>query len=304
MRKFLVLFVVLPLLIALPAGAALAKPGNVKASGERARIEAESRGGLLGGDVKASSERARIETENRGVLKGLKQRLGALNSKEGENQVRFSDVKEHWAKSSINKMSAIGLFNGYGDGTFRPDDPITGAEAVALVMRMADVDEPEEDIDTGDAPDWAKKSVQKAVYKGVININRFHSQVQASRAQTAVMVAKALNLSPVDTAGIPFVDGVLISPEDAGYIMALYQAGIIKGTPDGRFNPNSSITRAEMAVIMERIVSQQQDESQTNAEGGTGGVQTSNEETAGSGAMTQTGDAEQASENTQTSGTQ
>ena len=208
MRKFLSLVVALLLVITLSAGAALAKPGNAKAASERARIETESRSGLLEGDVKAASERVRIETENRGsVLKDLKQKLDAVNSEEGQkNQGRFSDVKDHWAKSAIEKMSAAGVFKGDPDGSFRPDDPITGAETVTLVMRLTDADEQEaeDDVDTGDAPDWAKKSVQRAVYKGVININRFHSHKQASRVETAIIVAKALNLQPVDTADIPF----------------------------------------------------------------------------------------------------
>ncbi len=72
--------------------------------------------------------------------------------------------------------------------------------------------------------------------------------MQASRAQTAVILAKALNLEPVVTDTIPFNDGILISHEDLGYIIALYQEGILSGTPDGRFNPpHQAITRAELA---------------------------------------------------------
>jgi hypothetical protein len=37
-------------------------------------------------------------------------------------------------------------------------------------------------------------------------------------------------------------------------VLALYKEGIILGLPDGRFNPNSYITRAEMAVIIQRIL--------------------------------------------------
>jgi hypothetical protein len=67
--------------------------------------------------------------------------------------------------------------------------------------------------------------------------------VQADRALVAVWVAKAMQLDPVDTSEMPYSDYLLISKEDLGYILALYKEGLMVGTPDGKFNPNSKITR-------------------------------------------------------------
>ena len=51
----------------------------------------------------------------------------------------FSDVPmNHWAKDAIAKVKAEGWISGYNDGTFRPDAPITRAEAVSIVNRMFD----------------------------------------------------------------------------------------------------------------------------------------------------------------------
>ncbi|ERT64630.1 S-layer homology domain-containing protein [Peptoniphilus sp. BV3AC2] len=51
----------------------------------------------------------------------------------------FSDVPmNHWAKDAIAKVKAEGLISGYPDGTFKPDAPITRAEAVSIVNRMFD----------------------------------------------------------------------------------------------------------------------------------------------------------------------
>ena len=51
----------------------------------------------------------------------------------------FSDVPmNHWAKDAIVKVKAEGLISGYPDGTFKPDAPITRAEAVSIVNRMFD----------------------------------------------------------------------------------------------------------------------------------------------------------------------
>ena len=49
----------------------------------------------------------------------------------------FSDVSEkHWARSSIAAASANGWVNGYEDGTFRPGNNITRAEAVVIMNRV------------------------------------------------------------------------------------------------------------------------------------------------------------------------
>lgn len=111
-----------------------------------------------------------------------------------------------------------------------------------------------------EVPGWAKDAIRKAVALKIVNVNRFHSQVQATRAQAAVMLAKALGLQPVDTSSITFSDQVLISSEDLGYILALAEAGIIKGTPDGKFNPNSAITRAEIAAMLAGVADRIGDE--------------------------------------------
>ncbi|MDO4271340.1 MAG: S-layer homology domain-containing protein [Eubacteriales bacterium] len=48
----------------------------------------------------------------------------------------FLDIAPHWARNEINRAADKGWLRGDGDGRFRPDDPITRAEAVALVNRM------------------------------------------------------------------------------------------------------------------------------------------------------------------------
>ena len=50
--------------------------------------------------------------------------------------VVFSDVADHWAVSFIRIAANNGWINGYPDGTFRPENPVTRAEAVAMLNRM------------------------------------------------------------------------------------------------------------------------------------------------------------------------
>lgn len=49
----------------------------------------------------------------------------------------FSDITSSWARDSIQKAAAAGWVYGEKDGSFRPEDTITRAEAVAIINRMA-----------------------------------------------------------------------------------------------------------------------------------------------------------------------
>ncbi len=65
-----------------------------------------------------------------GLCEGFK-----IEKKEVDNVDKFTDIKGHWAEELINEAAEEGIVNGRGDGTFGPDEFITRAEAVALIMR-------------------------------------------------------------------------------------------------------------------------------------------------------------------------
>ncbi len=56
---------------------------------------------------------------------------------EGLKQNHFQDVQEtHWAYGDILALYAAGLIEGYEDGTFRPENPITRAEVMTVVNKL------------------------------------------------------------------------------------------------------------------------------------------------------------------------
>ena len=50
----------------------------------------------------------------------------------------FSAISGHWAQDAINKAANEGIISGYTDGTFRPDNNITRAEAISIINRVLD----------------------------------------------------------------------------------------------------------------------------------------------------------------------
>ena len=47
----------------------------------------------------------------------------------------MSDIGEHWAKSSIEKLVKEEVVNGYDDNTFRPDKKVTREEVAQLIYK-------------------------------------------------------------------------------------------------------------------------------------------------------------------------
>lgn len=82
----------------------------------------------------------------------------------------FTDISEHWAADCISRSAERGIVNGYPDGTFRPDDGISRAEAMAMVNRvlgrMPHADGMHEDMilwqDNMDKNAWYYADVQEA----------------------------------------------------------------------------------------------------------------------------------------------
>lgn len=98
---------------------------------------------------------------------------------------------------------------------------------------------------------WAYKQVMYLADAGIIGgypDGTFQPNRNTTRAEAARMLATALDLNVVDTTSI-FKD-VPTSHWANDYIVAAAKAGIFKGNPDGTFNPNGQLTRAEMAILL------------------------------------------------------
>jgi len=92
---------------------------------------------------------------SRAELAAIASRFAALMGHGGGGASSFSDVTGHWAEADIIRLADFGWSVGYNDGTFRPDQPITRAEFMAIVNRMLKrVPETADDILAGEMEVW------------------------------------------------------------------------------------------------------------------------------------------------------
>ncbi|OME88558.1 MULTISPECIES: S-layer homology domain-containing protein [Paenibacillus] len=62
-------------------------------------------------------------------------------AEETKHEVELTDIHGHWAKENIQQLMSMRAINGYSDGTFKPDYPITRAEFVSILVRALNLKE-------------------------------------------------------------------------------------------------------------------------------------------------------------------
>ena len=157
-------------------------------------------------------------------------------------------------------MSEKGIISGYEDGTFRPQNNVTRAEftkmlIVAFNLKNADAAFNFKDV----SPDnWYYQYVAAAANAGLINgdLNgSFNPASYITREDIAVVFYRQLKDAIGSKHNLNITDADDCSDYAKEGISGLNGAGIIRGYEDGSFRPKHSATRAEVAVIVDRVMS-------------------------------------------------
>lgn len=176
--------------------------------------------------------------------------------------VAFSDVATHWAKASIEKAIKLGIVNGYSDGSFRPNGTVTRGEFAVMLSRALKLEGNGDTVSLSDyanIPNWAQNHVARVVAAGIINgyaDATFRAGEQLTRAQLAVMIARAANLQLDDNSSLSFADAAQIPAWAQKEVAAAVKAGLILGKENNRFDANGTATRAEALTLIIRLLEQ------------------------------------------------
>lgn len=165
-----------------------------------------------------------------------------------------------WAKVQVEELVAAGLIDGYEDGTFKPDRLVTRAELTALSNRAAEVlqlgmDEQSSNVKFQDVRDeWFAKDIYKAANRGWVQgfaDSLFRPNAAVTRAEAAVIFNRLLKLEPQGS--LEYKDKADIPAWALPAVTAMSKAGLMGGYPDGTFQGEKPLTRAEIAVLLHRI---------------------------------------------------
>ncbi|MFB5761981.1 S-layer homology domain-containing protein [Paenibacillus medicaginis] len=187
----------------------------------------------------------------------------------------FSDLADHWSLPFAERLIGMNAVQGYEDQKFHPNEKTTRAQFVKILADALGMNAPDTATsfaDDAQIPAWAKQQAAAALEAGLIQGSRedgrivFNADKLISRAELAVMMANALNAaggngeSSGGTGGSgsgassQFTDAGSIPSRARASVATAMNAGILTGYPDGAFQPDRAVTRAEAVAAIYRLL--------------------------------------------------
>jgi hypothetical protein len=180
-------------------------------------------------------------------------------------QVGFSDVSvNYWAKNFITKLAAMEILEGFPDGTFRPDAPVTRAQFAAMLRKAFAKGKIRQAIAFKDVSTqyWAYNAISEVYQMGFLNAvigKDFNPSQKLSRLDVLVALAQRLNYQTTgstDTILSVYSDANTIRPEYRSLIAALTQRGIVVNYPNvNLLNAEQVATRSEVSALIYQALS-------------------------------------------------
>jgi len=180
--------------------------------------------------------------------------------------VSFDDMEGHWAKEAVSDMASRLILSGVGDNSFAPKRDITRAEFAVIIARALGLKESDNadftDVRSGK---WYYGAIAAAYKYGIVSgggDGTFKPDKEITRQEAAVMIARAMEVAGMDSAITDetaaaelakFIDGKSFSGWAKQPAAAVISSGLMVGSK-GYARPDMNITRAETAVIVQRLL--------------------------------------------------
>lgn len=182
--------------------------------------------------------------------------------------VEFADAANHWAKDAINNMGSRMVVTGDEAGNYNPDAAITRAEFAAVVVRALGLQQGTTESSFGDVTltDWFNGYVDTATAYSLITgydgtfygpndkITREQAMAIIARAMKLTGLSVSLTKSEVSALLANYRDGASVSDYAATSVAVCLKTRVVTGSSDTALSPKASVTRAEVAVMVHRML--------------------------------------------------
>lgn len=182
----------------------------------------------------------------------------------------YTDISGHWAEEYLEDLADRGLLTGYQDGTMRPDLNMTTCQLLVLLSRLYSPTTVQKELITEDYGSivkttvpttfsWAYDNLAICLASGILTqseLNTISLSSDIQKEQFALFLTRALQLSDAADAlsdsVLSYTDAADISESCRGSVAELASLGIVQGTSDNQFLPQSHISRAVVAAMVSR----------------------------------------------------
>ncbi|MHB1393311.1 MAG: protease complex subunit PrcB family protein [Clostridia bacterium] len=188
------------------------------------------------------------------------------DKKNYEKKFKFDDSQDViWALNAIEKLAGKGILGGVGQGRFAPQNKVTQLEALAMVLRLTgdnkEADSKKDQVHPlykGQQSSWGLGYIFVAIEKKILlpeELNGFNPNTPAKRHEIAKYIIRAMGktdeaLKYMDE-DLSFKDSSAVPDNSVGYVYLVNELKIMSGN-NNMFKPMEPVTRAEMAVLLDR----------------------------------------------------
>lgn len=171
----------------------------------------------------------------------------------------FTDLSQaEWAREAIEYLTSKNIISGRGNGLFVPNDTITRAEFIKIVVMARGLSTADVSCNFADVADdaWYYAYAAAAQQAGIVygdSDGCFNPNSFISRQDMATILYRAFGLSG-EGDGSHFADYNDIADYAKEAVGVLSGRGIINGLGDGSFAPMANATRAQAAQMIYNIV--------------------------------------------------
>ena len=174
----------------------------------------------------------------------------------------FTDLPaNHWAYENVTKLKELGIIDGVGDNKFKPSGIVTREQFLKMLVEATNTPDGANAVKFADvnASAWYAPYVAAGVDAGLINgitDDTFGVGSEIKRQDMAVMIVRILNAKniPVTQTSEVFDDDNNISDYAKDAVYKVRDAGIINGYSNNQFSPATSLTRAEAATVIIKLL--------------------------------------------------
>lgn len=205
-------------------------------------------------------------------LVGLLLMVGAAPTLAQQPDTNFVDIEGHWAESDIMDVSSLGLLSGIdskqGGSVFAPDARVTRAELASVLVRTFALDYGQirfvkqplisdyyRDVDNHS---WYANAALVCAVNDIFNLdNDFEPKQEMSRIEVAQAVKRSFEAKEIVVPMIlmmpVYEDTNDLEQEEQNAMVFVSNTGIMEGT-NNCFRPHDTVTRAELARIINRCI--------------------------------------------------
>ncbi len=185
---------------------------------------------------------------------------GTTGSEDNTSSARFVDLGAHaWAAEAINALADEEIIKGTSEDTFSPAANITRADFALLLVRAFKLtSENSENFADVTESDYFANELAIARNTGLVNgigDNKFAPRNTITRQDMMTIVYRALQALEVElgTGDVEYPDFASVADYAKDSVKALIASGLVNGK-GGKIAPTDNTTRAEVAVLIKRIL--------------------------------------------------